>query len=185
MARILSVGDRYSTGAIWFHWSIALLVIVNLALGLFNESLLDGLTWVMPVHKATGITVLVLTAGRVLWRLLNPPPPLPAALRGWHRNAAHATHAAFYALLVLLPLSGWAFVSGAATRRPLTWFGLFDIPYLPVSRAVGGIAKEAHEIMGFTMLALVVIHIAAALWHHFRLRDTVLARMLPAVAPKR
>ena len=66
--------DPYSWGAIWLHWAIALLVIVNLALGLFHESLLDGLKWVIPIHKAIGITVLALTLARIAWRLMHRPP---------------------------------------------------------------------------------------------------------------
>lgn len=183
MAAARIEGERYSSGAIVFHWLIALLVVTNLALALLYESLLDGVKWVMPAHMAIGITVLVLTLVRIAWRLGHRPPPLP--LTGWQRGAVKAVHVAFYVLLLAVPLAGWAFVSGAAKRFPITWFGLFDIPFLPVSRAAGGIAKEAHEIMAFLVLGLIVLHVAAALRHHYLLRDDGLTRMLLARVPRR
>ena len=166
--------DRYSGGAILFHWAIAALVLVNLWIGLIGGS--------MPVHKAIGITVLALTIGRIAWRIGHAPPPLPAHTPAIERLVAKTLHLVFYALLVVLPMSGWAMSSGA-TRRPLTWFGVFDIPYLPVSPATAGIAHEAHEIVGIAMAVLVGLHIAAALRHHFLVRDNVLLRMLPGRAP--
>ncbi len=166
---------RYSTVAIWFHWTIALLVIANLVIGIFHDAI--GL---MPAHKAIGLTVLALTAARIAWRLVHRPPPLPAHIGGAERMAAHAVHWALYILMVALPVTGWLMVSGSATRRPLTWFGLFDLPYLPVGPAAGGFGHESHEVLGWVMLALVVIHVAAALRHRLILRDGVLARMAPA-----
>lgn len=162
--------QRYSRGAIFFHWTIALLVLVNLWIGLVGGS--------MAVHKAVGITILVLTAGRILWRVTNPPPPLPVEVAGWERLAATWTHRLFYLLLVVVPLSGWAMVSGAQ-RRPLDWFGLFPIPYLPIPPAIAGVGHEVHELVGLLMAALVALHVGAALRHHFLLRDGIVSRMVP------
>lgn len=169
-------GGRYSGIAILFHWTIAALVLVNLWIGLIGGS--------MPAHKAIGITVLVLTLGRIGWRLGHRPPPLPSGTPGWERMAAHATHLLFYLLLIVLPLSGWAMVSGAK-RNPLDWFGLFPIPYLPIPPSLAHLGHEAHELLGFAMLGLVVLHVAAALRHHFLLRDGVLLRMLPGAGAVR
>lgn len=163
-------GGRYSGIAILFHWTIAALVLVNLWIGLIGGS--------MPAHKAIGITVLVLTLGRIGWRLGHRPPPLPSGTPGWERMAAHATHLLFYILLIVLPLSGWAMVSGEK-RYPLDWFALFPIPYLPIPPSLAHLGHEAHELLGFAMLGLVALHVAAALRHHFLLRDGVLSRMLP------
>lgn len=176
----LPVDQRYSRVAIAFHWTIALLVILNLASGLGGDAV-AALGALFPIHKAVGISVLVLTLARVAWRLAHRPPPLPAHVAGWERAAAHAVHWAIYALLILMPLSGWAMTSNPERRRPLTWFGTFDIPYLPVSPAGAGIGHEAHELLGWTMLLLVVIHVAAALRHHLLLRDSVLLRMAPVL----
>ena len=173
--------DRYHTGAIWFHWTIAVLVIVNILIGLFHESLLDGVRAAMPLHKSIGLLVLVLTLGRIGWRLTHRPPPLPAEMKGWEKSAAHIAHWALYALMLLLPLTGWLLVSNMRRPAPLAWFGLFQVPLLPVSRGVAGAAHQAHGVLGYLMAALVVLHVAAALRHHFLLRDPVLRRMWPGL----
>jgi cytochrome b561 len=162
--------QRYSRGAILFHWIIAVLVLVNLWIGIVGGS--------MSAHKAIGITVLALTIGRIGWRLGHAPPPLPPQLASWERTAAKASHVLFYVLLLLVPLTGWAMVSGAK-RYPLDWFGLFPLPYLPISSSAAHLGHELHEVVGFGMAGLVALHIAAALRHHFLLRDGVLSRMLP------
>ncbi|MEG3163018.1 cytochrome b [Sphingomonas sp. PB2P19] len=177
---LLDRTERYSTVAIWFHWTIALLVVLNLAVGLLSDPIPALRPW-MAAHKSIGITVLVLTFGRIAWRLAHRAPPLPAGTQAWEKGVAHATHWTLYLLLVAMPLTGWLMVSGTDKRRPLDWFGLFDIPYLPVSKAAGGFGHEAHGVLGWLMLALVVLHVAAALRHHLILRDTVLARMAPMV----
>lgn len=175
--------DRYSRGAIWFHWIIAALVAVNLAIGLLHDSLFEGVAGAIRLHKSIGLSVLALTLARIGWRLTHRPPRLPAGLPSWERTAARASHLAFYALLLLLPLSGWAMGSaGREARYPTRWFGLFDVPHLPVSARTAGLGDAAHSVLGYAMAALVVLHMAAALRHHFVLRNAVLARMLPGVA---
>jgi len=165
---------RYSRVAMWFHWTIAALVIVNLVIGIFHDAI-GG----MPIHKAVGITVLALTAGRVAWRLGHRPPPLPPHTAGWEKGVAHATHWALYLLMIAMPVSGWVMTS--AGTRPLSWFGLFEIPKLPVDKAAGALGSQAHGVLGWVMLALVVLHVAAALRHWLILRDGVFARMAPAL----
>ena len=185
MARsALARTDRYTKGAILFHWGIALLIIVNLAIGLLHESLLDGVKWAIPVHKSIGLTVIVLTLGRIAWRLAHPAPPHLSTMRAWERLTASGAHFGLYALMLALPLTGWAMSSGGPKRYPLNWFGLFDVPYLPVNKAVGGVAHNAHGLLGWVMLALIVLHVAAALRHHFVLKDGILARMAPGVAAR-
>lgn len=167
---------RYSRVAMLFHWTIAALVIVNLTIGLLHDAI-GG----MALHKAVGLTVLALTVARLVWRLSHKAPPLPAHMPGWERAAAHATHWTLYLLMVAMPLTGWLMVSGGPTPRPTSWFGLAQVPPLPVGRAAGGFGHEAHELLGWLMLALVLLHVAAALRHHFLLRDGMLARMAPGL----
>jgi cytochrome b561 len=170
--------DRYSSVAIAFHWTLAVLIILNLMGGLFYDSMPRG--WgVMPLHKATGITVLLLSVGRLAWRLSHQPPAASPDLPAWERALAKTVHWSFYVLMIVVPLTGWAMVSNAETLRPLQWYGMFGIPYLPVSRATAGAAHDAHEILGYLFTGLVVLHVAAALRHHLVLRDSVLLRMLP------
>ena len=172
--------DCYTRGAVLFHWAIALLVIVNLAIGLLHESLLDGVKAAIPLHKSIGLTVLVFTIGRIGWRLAHRPPPLPVAMPEWERLTARATHAGFYGLMVALPLTGWAMVS----KAPLLWFGLAEVPLLPVSKSLGRTAHEAHGLLGYVMVALVLLHVGAALRHHYIKRDATLSRMIPTLAPR-
>lgn len=180
MTRSTTGTARYSSVAIAFHWTIALLVIVNLVIGIGHESIPTLRAW-MGAHKAIGITVLALTLGRVAWRLAHRPPPLPGGTPAWEHVAAHATHWSLYALMLAMPLTGWALVSGPGARRPLSWFGLFDVPLLPVAGTTADMADTIHVLLGWLMLALVALHVAAALRHHLILRDHVLARMAPVL----
>ncbi len=175
-----SRGEYYSGVAIAFHWSIAVLVIVNLVIGIGHDAI-PVLRSLMGAHKAIGITVLLLTAGRVAWRLAHRPPALPAGTPVWEKGVAHATHWTLYLLMIAMPLTGWLMVSGPGPHRPLLWFGLFDVPTLPVGKGLADLGHDAHGPIGWLMAALVVLHIAAALRHHLILRDTVLIRMAPAL----
>lgn len=170
--------DRYSGVAIWLHWTIALLIIVNLAVGLLHDAVPVLRSW-MGAHQALGLAILALTAARIAWRLAHRPPPLPAATPVWERVLAHSSHTLLYVLMIGLPMTGWIMVSGGDRPGGVSIFGLFDVPHLPVSKATGHVGHDAHGILGWAMLALVVLHIGAALRHHMLLRDTVLTRMIP------
>ncbi len=168
---------RYSAFARTLHWVIALLVIANLILGVGHDALPRD--WAaMPLHKSIGLTVLMLTIGRIAWRLSHPAPPLPAQMSSWEKSAAHAAHLAFYAFMLLLPLTGW--IMSSVADRPLNWFFLFEIPKFAVTRdnAIVALSRSGHEVLGLSWAALIILHVAAALRHQFVLRDTILLRML-------
>lgn len=173
----LAANQRYNRTARLLHWIIAALVIAQLLTGLLHDAL-EKTVQLMPVHKALGLTVLALVLVRLGWRLTWRAPPWPISMSGLTQAAARAVHALFYVLLVALPLSGWLFSSASA--RPLTWFGLFAVPKFSVTKpgAVYGISHEGHELLGWLMLAMVVLHVAAALRHQYLLKDGVLQRML-------
>ena len=170
--------ERYGAVAVTLHWSIATLIIVNWGLGYLAEWIEEAGANAVPLHKSIGLTVLALSLARLAWRLVHPAPALPASMGGWRRRAALATHFLFYVLIITLPLTGWLRTS--AGKYPLTWFGLTDVPKFPVARETSAVAATAHELMAWAMLALLILHVAAALHHHFRLRDGILLRMLPA-----
>lgn len=172
--------ERYSIVAIWFHWVIAALVIANLAIGLFHESLLKGVGWAMPLHFSFGLSVLILSILRLAWRLTHPFPKMPDHIPGWQQTVARATHVGLYTLIVLTPLTGWMMLSGG--KRPIGFYWLFDFPKLPIGKGLGGLGHEAHGVLAWMMLLLVVLHVGAALRHHFILRDSVLKRMMPGAA---
>jgi cytochrome b561 len=173
----MTARKSYTAVARWLHWTIAVMILSNIVLGLFH----DGLGHVipaMPLHKAIGITVLALTLVRVLWRITHAPPPLPAAMPGWEKAAAHGLHLVFYGLMVLLPVTGWVMVS--ANAYPLRWFGLFDIPKFAASKgdAAVVVSHGVHGPLGLIFGALIALHVGAALRHHLVLKDDVLRRML-------
>lgn len=177
MATTFEAGwERYNSVARTLHWLLALLIIGNLAGGLFADAL-EGSFEIMPIHKATGLLILALTVVRIVWRLTNRPPALPAHVAGLERAGARAAHVGLYALMLIMPLTGWIFSS--AGKYPLSFYGLFDVPKLPFTKGdpIVGAAHEGHEILGWVFLALIVLHVAAALRHHFILRDNVLRRM--------
>lgn len=167
--------ERYNGVARALHAGIALLLIANLALGLLHDAL-EKTVNVMPLHKSTGLTVLALTLVRIGWRLKWRAPPFVPAIARREAAAARLVHGAFYALMLALPLTGW--IMSSAGTRPLAWFGA-AFPKLPVAKgsALAEISHEGHEVMGFVLIALIVLHVAAALRHHYVLRDGVLRRM--------
>ncbi len=171
-----AVQQRYTRGAIWFHWTIAALIIANLVIGIFRDAFPPGS---MGVHKAIGISVLFLSIARLVWRWTHARPPLATHLRRWEVLLAELTHRAFYVLMIAVPLAGWLLVSASPKRRPLTFFGLFDIPYLPVARsaATDSLWQNAHEVLAFGILGLLALHVAGALKHQLIDRDRELARM--------
>lgn len=169
--------DRYSPVARALHWIMAILILFNLFLGFAHDAL--PREWkVMPVHKSIGLTVLALTVARILWRFTRRAPPLPAGMPAWERGTAHLTHFAFYAFMLIVPLSGWIMTS--AGDRPLNWFFLFDVPKFAVAKgdAIVGISGEAHELLAFAWAALLILHALAAVRHHVILKDGVLRRMI-------
>lgn len=169
--------EKYNRGARAFHWTIAIFIIVNIALGLLHEPL-EKIVQLMPLHKSIGLSVLVLTVGRIGWRLAWTKPPWPGSVTPFERAVASGTHFLLYVLMLAMPLTGWVFSS--AGKYPLTFFDLFPWPKLPVVKdsLLAGLTHEAHEILGWVMLALIVLHVAAALRHHFVLKDSILRRML-------
>lgn len=168
--------ERYNAVARALHWIIAALIIGNLAGGLLHDALEDVIN-LMPLHKASGMTVLALSLVRIAWRFTWRAPAYPDGMSGLEILAAMATHLLFYGLMLAMPVTGW--IMASAGKYPLSWFGLFDLPKLPVTREdpLYEIGHEGHELLGWVFLALVALHLVAALRHHFILKDNVLRRM--------
>jgi cytochrome b561 len=183
-----SAEARYSAVAIALHWLIALAVLALIAIGLVMTRSAPGSMrqfQLFQLHKSIGITVLALSLCRLAWRLSHRPPALPATLPAWQRALALATHGAFYILIIGMPLTGWAMVSTSPLHLPTMLYGrirLPDLPFSPAARhggAVEAVFRQTHDTAAWIMIALVALHIAAALKHHFVDRDAILRGMLP------
>ncbi|HUL56241.1 MAG TPA: cytochrome b [Usitatibacter sp.] len=175
-----AIAIRYTPAAIALHWIAAALIIGNLAFGLYMVGLplSPGKLRYMSYHKWVGITVLLVSAARLAWRLKNPAPALPATMRPWQQHAARASHALLYVLFFAAPLSGWLFSSAAGFKT--VYLGLVPIPdLLDKNKEVADVLRAAHRSINYLLAAVVAIHAAAALKHHFVDRDDVMRRMLP------
>ncbi|MEM6850083.1 MAG: cytochrome b [Pseudomonadota bacterium] len=184
---------RYTSVAIALHWLIAFSIVGMAAAGLYMTQL--PLTHpnkfdLYQLHKSFGITVLLLSAARLGWRLTHPAPPLPSGMKDWERTAARFTHIAFYVLIIAIPFAGWAMVSASVYNIPTKLYGFIPWPHLPVLNALDNkepveeALKGIHEYLAFAALGLLVVHAGAALKHHFVNKDDVLTRMVPFLRPK-
>ncbi|MBL8545497.1 MAG: YceI family protein [Hyphomonadaceae bacterium] len=194
--------QRYTAVAIVLHWAIATAILFMIPMGLWmHESAEHGdvsaqLFRAYQLHKSIGLTVLALSFVRLAWRLMNPPPPMPAHMPVWERFVAKATHWAFYALMIGLPLSGWLYVSTGWSihdEAPLPvathWFGLFEVPALfGLNQAGLGVREDAaeaaltaHAYLAYAALGLAALHVLAALKHQLFDKDEVLAHMVPGL----
>lgn len=178
--------NRYSTVSLILHWLIAVMILTQVLLITAHEAT-EGQAIsreFIQIHKALGLSVLLLTLVRIGWRVANPALPLPDRMKRWEKVLARATHILFYVLLIAMPMTGWAAVS--ATGRDLSWFGLFNWPLLPINggrevfRSIIGI----HELVMKGLYVLIALHVVGALKHQFVDRDNVLHRMIPFI-PRR
>lgn len=182
--------EKYTRVAVALHWLIATLIVVNVLLIWSVDFLPDA--WVRPVidtHKSTGITVLGLALMRLLWRATHRPPALPAKYPAWEKVAAHMAHALLYVVMIALPLSGWMHDSAwkDAAEHPMFLYGLFEWPRIAAISSVEPGFKEVlhdrfglvHEVFGFLLYGLYVLHVGAALKHQFRDKEPEIQRMLP------
>jgi cytochrome b561 len=172
--------NRYGAVAQGFHWLIAGLIVTQFTLALLADDLPLGAhkLALLARHKSFGMTVLMLAVLRLIWRLFNRPPQLPSGMSKTGMILARGTHIAFYVLLFAMPLTGWTMSS--AKNYPVSWFGRFTWPNLisPNERAFE-LLRSTHHLLGDALFAIAILHIFAALKHHFWNKDDVLVRMLP------
>jgi cytochrome b561 len=179
---------RYTGVAIALHWVIAVLIGINLLLGLTADALPEG--WTRPaidLHKSFGLTVLGLVLMRILWRLSHPAPPLPATYPRLERLSAHGVHILLYGFMLLLPISGWLHDSAFkdAPAHPLRlfwiipWFRIGAVENLPEApkEVLHGQLFALHAWSAYVLIGLVLLHIVGALKHQFIDRHAELQRM--------
>lgn len=182
-------GRTYGLTARLMHWISALLVLSLLCLGVVMVRAIEtdfSLKFTLyQLHKSLGVSLLALTGLRLAWRLYQPPPPLPMTLAPWETRAANANHLMLYAMLVLMPLSGWAMVSISTLPIETLLFGRIPFPHIAplealateTRQAAEPVAKWVHRGFAIGLGCLVLVHAGAALRHHFVIGDGVLRRM--------
>lgn len=181
-------GGRYSTVSIALHWTIAALIVLQVALAGRMEARTPEAFAVFQLHKSIGITVLLLSLARLAWRLIHPPPPEPETLARWERALSRVVHWAFYAVMIGMPLTGWIMVSTSRIVLPTLLYGAIPWPHIPgladlapaAKAAWNGAGKDAHHLIIKGFYGLIALHVAGALKHQVLGRDEpILSRMAP------
>jgi len=159
------------------HWTMALLILTMLFVGVGMVSTVSPrYHQLFTLHRSVGIVILVLVAIRLINRLLNPPPPLPADLPAWQRLAANGSHIVLYILMFALPLVGWATLS--AGGYPILVFGAIQLPPIAAHNDQAfALLRTAHSVLAFLLFATFLAHLGAALFHALIRRDDVLESM--------
>ena len=171
-------GQKYSRMAATLHWIMAVMVIVLIAFAKLVDILpKSDEPFLVGSHKAIGVIVLILALFRLGWRLTHRVPPLPRGTPFLQALAAHAAHWSLYALMIIMPVSGisWEFLRG---RSIDFWIFMINSPFAD-DRAAARLFSQTHRFLGDVILIMVIVHIAAALYHQFFRRDGLISRMLP------
>jgi cytochrome b561 len=173
-------GPVYTQVARALHWITALAVLGMLGLGLWMTGLPLGFTklYAYNWHKWIGLSVLVLTLGRLLWRWRHPPPPLPDSVVRWEAMLAPIAHWALLVLLLAMPISGW--LENSAAGVSVVWFGYVPLPDLvPRDQGLSEALKTAHYIFSRLLIGVLVLHVGAVVHHDVLRRDGIFRRMWP------
>jgi cytochrome b561 len=170
---------HYTRTVVVLHWLVALLIFAAFPIGLLMSDMpLSPLKLkLVSYHKWLGVTVFLFVLVRLAWRATHTPP-LPVAMPAWQQRAANGVHYLLYLLIFIIPLTGWLMSSAKGLQT--AYLGVLPLPdLLGKDKALGKVLEEVHAALNYGMLALVILHIGAALQHQFIVHDGVLARMLP------
>jgi len=170
----------WGRGARIFHWGLGLAIIGMIAFGYWmnHYAARPDRYFYRSIHADFGYLVLLLMALRLIWRAISPRPALPAGTPAWERIAAFVNHGALYLFTFVVAFLGWA-QAGAHKPDYASFFGLFRVPqFTSENREVANVYEELHITLAYVLLALIAIHVAAALYHHFFKRDRVLMGMI-------
>lgn len=163
-----------------FHWGTGALILGMFAYGLWMAEFpaREDRAYHYAIHASVGITLLALMVARVVWRALNPTPQPPAGSARWEIAAAQLGHVGLYVLVFATLVAGWFLAGSGRATLDYALFGIIPMPNMlgtgsPYHKTLEG----AHQLLAYAMMALVTIHVAAAIWHARVKRDGVLARM--------
>lgn len=178
---------RYTRTAMLLHWLVAVLLIGQFSFGWYLETIARGIPargYFVNLHKSTGLLIGLLILLRIGWRLSHAPPPLPSSVQGWQRQAAQASHYLLYVLMLAMPLSGY--IASNFSRFGVVFFNTVKLaPWGIDSKLVYGIFNQMHIVSSWLLLALVIVHVLAALKHLLVDHDSVFLRMVPQRLPAR
>jgi cytochrome b561 len=169
---------RYNNPAIALHWLMAWLVIATYFIGLGMGEMPVGPDRIKMVgwHKWLGVTIAYVWVVRVIWRATHRAPPQPVGTPTWQIGVSHLVHLLLYILMIAIPLTGW--LMSSAKGFTTNYFGLFDLPnLLEKDKALAESLKDVHGFLANSLMALVGLHIAAALKHQLIDKDNLMARM--------
>lgn len=170
--------DHHDAFARTLHWLMAVLILAMLFVGVAMVSSITLRPALLALHRPIGIALLVLAIVRLVHRLFRRLPALPDDLPAWQRLAAHASHWALYALMLAMPLVGWAMVSAAG--NPVVLWGDVHLPAIAAhDPALYSVLRSAHAWLARALLAVILLHLSAALYHAWVRRDGVLRSMAP------
>lgn len=173
----MSEAVRYSRVARILHWLIAVLIVMNIAGGIFIANVPNQNT-AYDLHRSTGFVILVLAILRLVWRATHTPPPLPAHMPAIQKFAAEAVHWAMYGFMILTPLAGWAAANAFGATVSVYW--LFNLPHIVAKdEAMFKIFAGAHFFLSLAFAAAIVVHFAGAMFHTVIQKDGLMRRMWP------
>lgn len=173
--------ERYTRTAAALHWLLAALLLAQIAFGWYLEEIPRGTpprTIYVNLHKSTGMLLGLIILFRLYWRLTHPAPPLPASMPAWERMAARVSHIGLYACMLIMPLSGY--IASNFSKWGVNFFNVIKLPPWGVeSESVYEFFNTTHVVVSYIFVALIAVHILAALRHLF-LRTGIFHRMLPS-----
>ena len=185
-AAALAASTRYTAVAVVLHWLLAAAILIGFLIGLQMSDEPPSplrVRWI-NYHKWIGLTILALSALRLLWRLSHRPPTLPDSMLSWQRTASRWAHRALYLLFFIVPLAGWAYSSALGFH--IVYLGRIPLPDLVhKDKALAETLIQVHATLAWTLAGLVGLHVAAALKHHFIDKDGLLRRMSLRASPRK
>ncbi|MEA9919827.1 cytochrome b [Xanthomonas campestris] len=172
----MSSRTHFNLPARVLHWLMAAMILTMLFVGVGMVASVTQRPWLIDLHRPLGIAILILAVLRLINRLRNRPPPLPSDLPAWQKAAAIASHWLLYALMLGMPLIGWAMLSAGAYPIVL-WPGAQLPPIAPHDSALYAWLRSTHGWLAYLLFATVLGHLSAALFHAWVRRDGVFSSM--------
>lgn len=185
MNLVFKMDERYTRTAMQLHWLVALLLVGQFAFGWYLQDIARGVPargYFVNLHKSTGLLIGLLILVRLGWRSTHTPPPLPDSVPPWQQQAASASHYLLYVLMLVMPLSGY--LASNFSRFGINFFNIFKLaPWGIDSKLLYAFFNQTHIVSSWLLLALVLVHVLAALKHLLVDHDTVFSRMFPKHSP--